>query len=171
MEPPSGVSSMMMRLRAEILVLLGATAAQALVGDEVRVTRDHGRPIDSTLAPLVLVTIHPSAVLRSRDRAARDAALAGFDRRLAGGGSPGRLTGVGLLRFEGMYPVQWSSFGSISSRQRLYTAAGGRGAPVYHWLAFIHLVGLVLFVFGHGASAFATFQIRTLRDPLSSAAT
>jgi len=49
-------------------VLLGATAAQALVGDEIRVTRDHGRPIESTLAPLVLVTIHPSAVLRSRDR-------------------------------------------------------------------------------------------------------
>jgi hypothetical protein len=36
---------------------------------------------------------------------------------------------------------------------------------VYQWLVVIHLVGLVLFVFAHGASAFATFQIRTLRDP------
>ncbi len=65
-------------MQAGDLVLLGATAAQALVGDEVRVTRDHGRPIESGLAPLVIVTIHPSAVLRSRDRAARDAALAGM---------------------------------------------------------------------------------------------
>ena len=36
---------------------------------------------------------------------------------------------------------------------------------MYQWLVFTHLVGLVLFVFAHGASAFVTFQIRTLRDP------
>jgi hypothetical protein len=36
---------------------------------------------------------------------------------------------------------------------------------VYQWFVFTHLVGLVLFVFAHGASAFVTFQIRTLRDP------
>jgi uracil-DNA glycosylase len=65
-------------VRPDVLVLLGATAAQALVGDDVRVTRDHGRPLESKLAPLVIATIHPSAVLRSRDRAARDAALAGM---------------------------------------------------------------------------------------------
>jgi len=72
-------------VRPQALVLLGATAAQALLGGDIRVTRDHGRPIESTLAPLVLVTIHPSAVLRSRDRAARDAAMTGFvdDLRLA----------------------------------------------------------------------------------------
>ncbi len=39
------------------------------------------------------------------------------------------------------------------------------GPHVYQWFVFIHLVGLVLFVFAHGASAFVTFQIRTLRDP------
>ena len=65
-------------VRPNALVLMGATAAQALLGPEVRVTRDHGRPFASDLAPLVLVTIHPSAVLRSRDRAARDAALEGL---------------------------------------------------------------------------------------------
>jgi DNA polymerase len=72
-------------VRPEVLVLLGATAAQALVGDDVRVTRDHGRPLESELAPLVMATIHPSAVLRSRDRAAREAALAGMieDLRIA----------------------------------------------------------------------------------------
>jgi uracil-DNA glycosylase family protein len=64
-------------VRPESLVLLGATAAQALVGPDIRVTTDHGR-VASALAPVVIVTIHPSAVLRSRDQAARDAALAGL---------------------------------------------------------------------------------------------
>lgn len=36
---------------------------------------------------------------------------------------------------------------------------------MYHWFVFTHLVGLVLFVFGHGASAFVTYQVRTMRDP------
>jgi DNA polymerase len=75
-------------VRPEVLVLLGATAAQALLGDDVRVTRDHGKPIASELAPLVLVTIHPSAVLRARGQAARAAAMAGLvdDLRAAANG-------------------------------------------------------------------------------------
>ena len=36
---------------------------------------------------------------------------------------------------------------------------------VYQWFVFTHLVGLVIFVFAHGASAFTAYQIRTLRDP------
>ena len=36
---------------------------------------------------------------------------------------------------------------------------------MYQWFVFTHLAGLVLFVLAHGASAFASFQIRTLRDP------
>ena len=35
---------------------------------------------------------------------------------------------------------------------------------MYQWFVFTHLVGLVLFVLAHGASAFMSFQIRTLRD-------
>jgi len=50
----------------EALVLLGATAAQSLVGPKVRITRDHGTPLVSDLAPIVAATIHPSAVLRAR---------------------------------------------------------------------------------------------------------
>ena len=71
-------------VRPESLVLLGATAAQALLGRDIRVTKDHGRVV-SRLAPVVIVTIHPSAVLRSRDQGAREAALAGLiaDLRLA----------------------------------------------------------------------------------------
>jgi len=38
---------------------------------------------------------------------------------------------------------------------------------VYQWFVFTHLVGLVLFVFAHGASAFAAWQIRSLRDPMA----
>jgi len=38
---------------------------------------------------------------------------------------------------------------------------------MYEWFVFTHLVGLVLFVFAHGASAFAAYQIRALRDPMT----
>ena len=50
----------------EALVLLGSTAAQGLLGPKVRVMRDRGQPYPSDLAPLVVITIHPSAVLRTR---------------------------------------------------------------------------------------------------------
>jgi uracil-DNA glycosylase family protein len=54
-------------VQPEVLVALGATAVDGLLGKGVAVMRDRGRPIDSALAPTVLVTIHPSAVLRARD--------------------------------------------------------------------------------------------------------
>jgi uracil-DNA glycosylase family protein len=58
-------------VQPEALVLLGATAVEALAGPGVKLTRDRGRPLASTLAPVVVATIHPSAVLRARgDRAA-----------------------------------------------------------------------------------------------------
>jgi uracil-DNA glycosylase len=52
-------------VKPEVLVCLGATAAQALLGRSFRVTRERGRPVDSDLAPHVLATIHPSAILRA----------------------------------------------------------------------------------------------------------
>jgi uracil-DNA glycosylase len=58
-------------VRPEVLVLLGATAAQALLGSGFRLTRHRGRPIDSDLAPHVLATVHPSAILRAPDTKAR----------------------------------------------------------------------------------------------------
>jgi DNA polymerase len=57
------------------LVLMGATAAQALLGKSFKVTQNRGVPIDSDLAELVTATIHPSAVLRSDDREAMFAGL------------------------------------------------------------------------------------------------
>ena len=55
-----------------IIVALGATAAQALFGRTFRVTRDRGRLVPSALAPYALATVHPSALLRAPDEAARD---------------------------------------------------------------------------------------------------
>jgi uracil-DNA glycosylase family protein len=55
-------------VRPDVLVCLGATASQALLGKQFRVTKERGRALDSELAPHVLATIHPSAVLRADDR-------------------------------------------------------------------------------------------------------
>ena len=60
------------------LVCLGATAAQALLGPQVRIGRDRGRPMESDLAELVTITTHPSAILRSQEDADRAAAMEQF---------------------------------------------------------------------------------------------
>jgi DNA polymerase len=68
-------------VRPEVLVAMGATAVDGLLGKGISVTRDHGRAIASPLAPTVLVTIHPSAVLRAHDE--RDEMLDGLVRDLS----------------------------------------------------------------------------------------
>jgi DNA polymerase len=55
-------------VRPRALVLLGATAAQSVLGKSFRVTKERGRPLPSELAELVVATIHPSAVLRGENR-------------------------------------------------------------------------------------------------------
>jgi uracil-DNA glycosylase len=65
-------------VRPRALLALGATAAKALYGSSVRVTRDRGKPIDSPLAPVAALTIHPSAILRLRDHDEREEALGGL---------------------------------------------------------------------------------------------
>jgi uracil-DNA glycosylase len=74
-------------VRPTALVLLGATAAQALLGRTFRVTKQRGEPVESELAPLVVATIHPSAILRApdEDRAAERAAFVADLRRVAEG--------------------------------------------------------------------------------------
>jgi DNA polymerase len=57
------------------IVALGATAAKSIFGPRVRVTKDRGRLLQTALAPAGAVTIHPSAVLRTRDREERQEAL------------------------------------------------------------------------------------------------
>jgi uracil-DNA glycosylase family protein len=62
-------------VKPDVLVCMGATASQALLGKQFRVTKERGRPLESDLAPHVLATIHPSAVLRADDRDAEFAGL------------------------------------------------------------------------------------------------
>jgi DNA polymerase len=62
-------------VRPEVVVALGATAAQAILGRTFRITRDRGRFVPSPLAARVLATAHPSAVLRMPDEAARQEAM------------------------------------------------------------------------------------------------
>jgi uracil-DNA glycosylase family protein len=64
-------------VRPSVLVCLGATAAQALLGRDFRVSRQRGEPVDSPLAPNVLATVHPSAILRA-DEDQREAEYAAF---------------------------------------------------------------------------------------------
>jgi uracil-DNA glycosylase len=54
-------------VKPEVIVALGATAAQALLGPQFRVTKQRGEFIESTLAPYVMATVHPSSILRAPD--------------------------------------------------------------------------------------------------------
>ena len=65
-------------VQPRVLVLLGATAAQSLLGKQFRVTRERGKFLESELAEYVLATIHPSAILRQRDDESRHAEYASF---------------------------------------------------------------------------------------------
>ena len=65
-------------VKPNVLVCLGATAAQALLGRSFRVSRDRGRFVASDLAPRVIATVHPSSLLRAPDEATRRAETARF---------------------------------------------------------------------------------------------
>jgi uracil-DNA glycosylase len=54
------------QIRPEALVLMGAVAAQSLLGSTFRVTQNRGELLETDLAPIVVATIHPSAILRER---------------------------------------------------------------------------------------------------------
>jgi len=58
-------------VKPSIIVCLGATAAQSLLGKQFRVTRQRGQFIESPLAPLVMATVHPSSILRAPDEETR----------------------------------------------------------------------------------------------------
>jgi uracil-DNA glycosylase len=64
-------------VKPRVLVCLGATAAQALLGRQFRVTTERGQPVESDLAPVVIATVHPSSILRADegDREAEFAAM------------------------------------------------------------------------------------------------
>ncbi len=54
-------------IKPQLIVALGATAARSLFGNQFRVLKQRGQPIESPLAPVCIATIHPSAILRTPD--------------------------------------------------------------------------------------------------------
>src|SRR5213078_4594036 len=58
-------------VRPRVIVCLGATAAQALLGSSFKVTRQRGTVVPSSLPARVLATVHPSSILRAPDEKAR----------------------------------------------------------------------------------------------------
>jgi uracil-DNA glycosylase family protein len=65
-------------LKPRVVVCLGATAAQALLGRDFRVTQHRGEFVESPLAPLVMATVHPSSILRAPDDETRDEGMRRF---------------------------------------------------------------------------------------------
>jgi len=65
-------------LKPEVVVCLGATAAQALLGRSFRVTQSRGELLESTLAPHIMATVHPSSILRAPDDVSRHREMANF---------------------------------------------------------------------------------------------
>jgi uracil-DNA glycosylase len=60
-------------VQPRVVVLLGATAAQALLGAKFRVTQERGKPLEDTgLAPYVVATVHPASILRAPDPESRE---------------------------------------------------------------------------------------------------
>jgi uracil-DNA glycosylase len=68
------------RVQPTVIVCLGATAAQSLLGKSFRVTKQRGKPVPSNLANAVMATVHPSSLLREPDP---DARAANFERFVA----------------------------------------------------------------------------------------
>jgi uracil-DNA glycosylase family 4 len=58
-------------VKPRVLVCLGATAAQALLGKTFKVSKQRGEFVKSSLAPFVTATVHPSSILRAPDDQAR----------------------------------------------------------------------------------------------------
>jgi DNA polymerase len=71
-------------LHPRVVVCLGATAARVLLGASFRVTIDRGRFVASSIAPLVMATVHPSSILREPDAKARNEAMRAFVTDLKG---------------------------------------------------------------------------------------
>jgi uracil-DNA glycosylase family protein len=69
-------------VRPTVLVCLGLTAGHALLGSKLSIGRDRGRLLETDLAPVALLTAHPSSVLRERGADARHAAHAALVRDL-----------------------------------------------------------------------------------------
>ena len=70
-------------VKPTVIVALGATAARAVIGKDFKVSLQRGRFVESTLAPYVFATLHPSALLRVQEEEEREAAFRQFVKDLA----------------------------------------------------------------------------------------
>ena len=59
-------------VQLKVVVCLGKTAAQSLIGGQVSIERQRGRFFSSPFSSRILLTYHPSSILRARDRSAQD---------------------------------------------------------------------------------------------------
>jgi len=66
------------RVKPEMIICLGATAAKALLGASFRVSQQRGVAVPSNLAPTVMATVHPSSLLRAPDEETRHREIAHF---------------------------------------------------------------------------------------------
>jgi DNA polymerase len=118
-------------LRPDVIVALGATAAQAMLGNSFKVTQHRGEAIkDTTWAPCVMATVHPSSLLRAPDEAARRAATAAFEKDLRAvkkqmdtlkkSGKRARQAARGLA------DVAWASPPSVRGGQPRVTNSSGK---------------------------------------------
>ena len=65
-------------VKPKVIVALGATAAQSLLGSQFRVSRQRGQLVSSPLAPNVMATVHPSSILRAQDDETREVEMGLF---------------------------------------------------------------------------------------------
>jgi DNA polymerase len=71
------------RVKPQILICLGATAAKALLGRDFRVSSQRGERVESDLAPNVMATVHPSSLLRIKEKEEREREIKRFIRDLS----------------------------------------------------------------------------------------
>jgi DNA polymerase len=62
-------------IKPGVIGCLGATASQAILGNDFRLTKDRGRPIETDVPGTVVATVHPSSILRAPDALEREAAF------------------------------------------------------------------------------------------------
>jgi DNA polymerase len=112
-------------LKPAVIVCLGSVAAQAVIGPQVRVTRDGGVALPSTFGIPAFATIHPSAVLRAPDREARAAGRA----RLAGDLRAAAAHVSGVIASASSRPATEAAEATEIAEQRTRRRPGTRRKP------------------------------------------
>ena len=117
-------------VRPRIVVCLGATAAQGLLGSTFRVTRERGQFFESDIAPLITATVHPSSILRAADDASRQQRNGGVHpRSRTRGDEAGGAGRLGSIRTPSILFCPW---GCSSAGRAPRSHRGGQGFESPH---------------------------------------